>query len=150
MWVSFDSESCGQYGAPTSPTRCYTDFLMQRSLRLNVILFKFVVELFESFEVLDSDTHLLDFLSQSQGMVSSERGGSSGNQYLTEHEIPLGQLDEHLLGTKRVVELEFEILDLLFGILEHYEDGFVGVCERLCQGLGKAPNRCTYSVAPPG
>jgi len=51
-----------------------------------------------------------------------------GNQYLTKHEISLGQLYEHLLGTKCVIELEFEIFDLLFGILEHYEDGLVRVC----------------------
>ena len=73
-----------------------------------------------------------------------------GNQYLTEHEIPFGQLDEHLLGTKRIVELEFEILDLLFGILEHYEDRLVRVYERLCQGLNKASKRCAYFGAPPG
>lgn len=57
------------------------------------------------------------------------------NQYLAKHEIPLSQLDEHLLGAKRIIELEFEFLDLLLGILEHYEDGFVGVYERLGQGL---------------
>ena len=62
-WVSFDSGVCGQYDASTFPNRCYTDFLVQRSLRLDVIFLEFVVELFEGFEVLDRDAHLLDFLS---------------------------------------------------------------------------------------
>jgi len=62
-----------------------------------------------------------------------------GNQYLTKHEIPLGQLDEYLLGTKCVIESEFEIFDLSFGILEHYEDGLVRVCERSRQSHSKTP-----------
>ena len=73
-----------------------------------------------------------------------------GNQYLTKHEVPLGQLNEHLLGAKRIVELKFEIFDLLFGILEHNEDGLVRVYERLCQGLGERPVGYTHSGAPPG
>ena len=62
-WVSFDSGVCGQYDTSAFPNRCYTDFLVQRSLRLDVIFLEFVVELFEGFEVLDRDAHLLDFLS---------------------------------------------------------------------------------------
>lgn len=69
------------------------------------------------------------------------------NQYLAKHEVPLGQLDKHLLGTKCVIELEFEIFDLLFGILEHYENGLVGVYERSGQGLSRHRKGFTYSEA---
>ena len=62
-----------------------------------------------------------------------------GNWYMTKHELPLGQLDEHLPCAKCVIEsrLEFEIFNLLFGIREHYKDGLVRVCEQSCQGLSK-------------
>jgi hypothetical protein len=64
MLVSFDSGGYNQQGTPSSRIVEYTDFLMQRSLCLNVVFLELVIELLESFQVLDGDTHLLDFLSQ--------------------------------------------------------------------------------------
>lgn len=39
-----------------------TDFLVQRPLGLDVVFLELIVEFLESFQVLDSDSHLLDFL----------------------------------------------------------------------------------------
>lgn len=55
---------------PYPVTFAYTDFLVQRSLSLNMVFLEFIIEFFESFQVLDCDAHLLDFLSQNQGSVS--------------------------------------------------------------------------------
>ena len=114
-----------------SPTRfpeagkC-TDFLVQGSFCLDVVFLEFIVKFFKSFQVFDSDAHLLDFLSRNKPKISIRMEGGRDN-YLAKHQVPLSQLDEHLLGTKRIVKLEFEIFDLLFGVLEHNEDGLVRV-----------------------
>jgi hypothetical protein len=36
--------------------------------------------------------------------------------HLAEHEVALRELDEHLFGAERVVELQFEVFNLLVGI----------------------------------
>ena len=78
---------------------------MHSLFRLDMIFLQFVVELLEGFEILDGDPHFFNLLS--------------------EHEITLGKLNEHLLGTERIVQLDFEILDLDFSISELDQSGFV-------------------------
>ena len=38
--------------------------------------------------------------------------------YLAKHEVTLRELNKHLFGTKSIVKLHLEILDLNFGIRE--------------------------------
>lgn len=47
-----------------SNTSVPTDFFLHGLFGLYMILFQFIVEFLERLEVLDSDTHLLDFLQQ--------------------------------------------------------------------------------------
>ena len=96
-----------------SRTRPLTNIFLQCLLGLHVVLLKLVVELLECLKILDGDPHLFDFL-----------GGQSGANhlymerefYLSEHEIPLSKLHEEVLGSKSIVELDFEIFYLHFGI----------------------------------
>lgn len=78
-----------------------TDLLLKRLLSLDVVLFEFIIELLESFQVFNRDTHLLNLL--------------------TEHEISFSELHEHLFRAERVVQLGFEVVDLGLGVGEFDE-----------------------------
>ena len=82
-----------------------TNFLLQGFLRLDVIFLQFVIQLLESLEVLDGDTHLLNLLPK--------------------HEIPLSELHEHLFCSQCVIKLRFEVVNLRVGVGEFDESCFV-------------------------
>ena len=56
---------------PHLATGVHTDFLVQGSLRLNVVLLELVVESPETFQVLNSGTHFLNVLQGNQEKANS-------------------------------------------------------------------------------
>ena len=85
-----------------------TDFFLQGFFRLDVVFFQFVVQLFESLEVLDCNAHLLNFLPK--------------------HEIPFRELHEHLFCSQCIIKLCFKVVNLRFGVGELDEGCFVLTC----------------------
>ena len=79
-----------------------TDLLLQGLLSLDMVFFKFVVQLLECFEIFDGDAHFLDFLNKELGTSHMICGTETD---LAEHEIPLCKLYEHLFCTECIVEL---------------------------------------------
>ena len=67
---------------------------------------------------------------QPSSALCSELNPGERKRYLSEHEIPLGELHEHLFRAKRVVELQLEVFDLDFRVRELDERGFILRCIR--------------------